>query len=82
MRRRTGTFNATGPAAPLTLGETLERVHDATGAHAELEWVAGTVLTDEGLKPWDNVPLWLDLPRHPKLVASWPSTTDARWGLA
>ena len=21
----------------------------------------------EGLEPWDDVPLWLDLPRHPEL---------------
>lgn len=66
-QQRPGTFNATGPAQPLTLGETLERVRDATGGAAELEWVDGKVLLDEGLEPWDDVPLWLDLPRHPEL---------------
>lgn len=64
---RTGTFNATGPAEPLTLGETLDRVRDAAGAHAEFEWVDGTVLIDQGLEPWDDVPLWLDLAHHPEL---------------
>lgn len=64
---RAGTFNATGPAEPLTLGETLERVRDATGGGAELEWVDSGVLLAEGLEPWDDVPLWLDLPRHPEL---------------
>jgi len=66
-QERVGTFNATGPAEPLTLGETLERVRDATGGGAKLEWVDGKVLLDEGLEPWDDVPLWLDLPRHPEL---------------
>lgn len=66
-QERNGTFNATGPAAPLTLGETLERVRDAAGAGAELDWVDGEVFRAEGLEPWDDVPLWLDLPRHPEL---------------
>jgi 2'-hydroxyisoflavone reductase len=66
-QQRVDTFNATGPAQPLTLGETLERVRDATGGAAELEWVDGKVLLDDGLEPWDEVPLWLDLPRHPEL---------------
>ena len=66
-RERAGTFNATGPAEPLTFGPMLERVRDATGAGAELEWVDGERLLAEGLEPWDDVPLWLDLPRHPEL---------------
>ena len=66
-QRRTGTFNATGPAEPLTFGRLLERVRDATGGGAELEWVDGEVLLAEGLEPWDDVPLWLDLPHHPEL---------------
>ena len=65
--QRLGTFNATGPAEPLSLGEALERVRNATGGAAELEWVDGKVLLDEGLEPWDDVPLWLDIPRHPEL---------------
>lgn len=66
-QRRLGTFNATGPAERLTLGDTLERVRVATGGGAELEWVDGEVLLDDGLEAWDDVPLWLDLPRHPEL---------------
>lgn len=64
---RAGTFNATGPAGSLTLGETLERVRDATGNRAKIDWVDGEALLGEGLEPWDDVPLWLDLPRHPEL---------------
>jgi 2'-hydroxyisoflavone reductase len=77
---RTGTFNATGPAKPLTLGETLERVLNATGNSAELEWVEGKVLLKEGLQPWDDLPLWLDLPRHPELAGF--MTIDAARAIA
>jgi 2'-hydroxyisoflavone reductase len=66
-KRRLGIFNATGPELPLTLGHTLERVLNATGSSAEIEWVDGQVLREEGLEPWDDVPLWLDLPQHPEL---------------
>ncbi|MGH2716352.1 MAG: NAD-dependent epimerase/dehydratase family protein [Thermoleophilaceae bacterium] len=64
---RVGTFNVTGPAKPVTLGDMLERVRAATGGGAELDWVDGETLLAEGLEPWDDVPLWLDLPRHPEL---------------
>jgi 2'-hydroxyisoflavone reductase len=67
-QRQAGTFNATGPATPLTLGSALERVRDAAGGGAELEWVRPETLRTEGLEPWDDVPLWLDLPRHPELL--------------
>lgn len=65
---RAGTFNATGPAKPLTLGETLERIRDATDSRAELVWVDAEVLLNEGREPWEDIPLWLDLPRHPELT--------------
>jgi 2'-hydroxyisoflavone reductase len=65
--RRVGTFNATGPAEPLTPGQTLECIRDTTGAGAELEWVDGDALLAEGLEPWEDVPLWIDLPHHPEL---------------
>jgi 2'-hydroxyisoflavone reductase len=66
-QRRAGTFNATGPAEPLTLGGMLERLRHTTGGGAEFEWVDGNALLADGLEAWDDVPLWLDLPRHPEL---------------
>src|SRR3954469_4007144 len=43
-QQRVGTFNATGPAEPLTLGDALEQLRVATGGGAELEWVDGDSL--------------------------------------
>ncbi len=50
-----GVFNATGPAEPLTLGETLVRI--APGAR--LVWVDDAKLLEAGVGPWMELPLWL-----------------------
>jgi 2'-hydroxyisoflavone reductase len=53
--RTSGIFNATGPAEPLTLGETLERI----GGADRLAWVDDQTLLDAGVGPWMELPLWL-----------------------
>ncbi len=74
---RGGTFNATGPAQPLTLGATppppltlgatLELIRAGTGGRARLAWRDEADLAGAGVEPWSDLPLWLDLPRHPEL---------------
>lgn len=54
-----GTFNATGPAAALTLGAALERIAAAVGAGARLTWVSEEFLKAHGVEPWLQMPLWL-----------------------
>jgi len=66
-QRSVGVFNATGPAWPLTLGPMLERIRSAVGNGAELAWVPEERLAEAGVAPWDELPLWLDLPRNPEL---------------
>ena len=66
-RRRTGTFSATGPAERLTFGEMLERIRRATGGNAEFVWIDEDRLAEAGVEPWDELPLWLDLPRNAEL---------------
>jgi nucleoside-diphosphate-sugar epimerase len=63
--RATGTYNATGPATPLTFGPMLERIAVATGGHSELVWIDEDRLAEAGAEPWDELPLWLDLDRQP-----------------
>jgi 2'-hydroxyisoflavone reductase len=53
--RTSGIFNATGPAEPMTLGETLERI----GGADRLAWVDDQTLLDAGVGPWMELPLWL-----------------------
>jgi len=55
VERTSGIFNATGPAEPLTLGETLERI----GGAGRLVWVDDQTLLDAGVGPWMELPLWL-----------------------
>jgi len=50
-----GVFNATGPAEPLTLGDTLARIDSA----ADLAWVGDQTLLDACVGPWMELPLWL-----------------------
>jgi len=55
----TGVMNATGPAEPLTLGETLERLRGSVGPEAELVWADERFLVDAGVEPFQDLPLWL-----------------------
>ena len=63
-QRTSGIFNATGPAEPLTLGETLERI----GGADRLMWVDSQTLLDAGVGPWMELPLWLPGDEHAGLL--------------
>lgn len=54
-----GTFNATGPAAPLTMGACLSRVNAAVGGRGTLTWVSEEFLRAQDVQPWLQMPLWL-----------------------
>lgn len=54
-----GTFNATGPATTLTMGECLTRVNAAVGGSAKLTWVSEEFLKSQDVQPWLQMPLWL-----------------------
>lgn len=54
-----GTFNATGPATKLTMGECLSRVNAAVGGGAKLTWVSEEFLKSHDVQPWLQMPLWL-----------------------
>ena len=54
-----GTFNATGPASPLTLAELLEGAARALGMPSRLVWVDEAFLLERGVQPWTEVPLWV-----------------------
>jgi 2'-hydroxyisoflavone reductase len=54
-----GTFNATGPAEPLTFGELLDRATAAIGSDANVVWVDEQRVIDAGIEGWSELPLWL-----------------------
>jgi 2'-hydroxyisoflavone reductase len=57
-RGATGTFNATGPAAPLTMEALLEACGAGPG-DTRLAWVDDEALLGAGVVPWKDLPLWI-----------------------
>lgn len=55
----TGVFNATGPAAPLTLGELLDACRAVTGSDAEFTWVDEAFLRESEVTPFTELPCWV-----------------------
>ena len=59
-RRRAGTWNATGPARPLTMGGLLAECARALRSEARLTWIEDEQwLLEQGAEPWMGLPLWL-----------------------
>ena len=54
--RTAGTFNATGPDRPLTLGELLRTCQEVSGSGARLEWVDEAFLLERGVGYWSELP--------------------------
>jgi 2'-hydroxyisoflavone reductase len=54
-----GVFNATGPAAPMTLAQLLERAIAAVGSDARLVWTEEQRILDAEVQPWMELPLWV-----------------------
>ena len=55
---RTGIYNTTGPAAPLSMYEFLETCRLETGSNARFRWVDDHFLLSAGLTPMMDLPLW------------------------
>jgi len=54
-----GTFNATGPAEPLTFAGFLDRAAAAIGSDVNVVWVEEQKIIDAGIEGWSELPLWL-----------------------
>jgi 2'-hydroxyisoflavone reductase len=55
----TGVFNATGPAEAITMKELLATCRLVAGHGGECTWVTEEFLTDEGVAPYSDMPLWI-----------------------
>ena len=58
-RRIIGTFNATGPAKPLTMSTMLNQIVTATNAEARLTWLPSRFLDAEKVEAWSDMPAWV-----------------------
>jgi 2'-hydroxyisoflavone reductase len=57
--RQPGTFNATGPATPLTWGEMLATCQTVSPNPSRLTWVDDAFLLEREIEPWRDLPLWI-----------------------
>jgi len=66
-----GTFNASGPPEPLSMGELLDQCRAISGSDATFTWVSDAFLHAHGVVPYTEVPLWLpDDDAHPFIDTS------------
>jgi 2'-hydroxyisoflavone reductase len=56
--RETGTYNATGPAKPLGIGQMLDGIKDALHANAEFMWLPAEFLKLQKVEAWSDMPVW------------------------
>jgi 2'-hydroxyisoflavone reductase len=54
-----GTFNATGPAHPMTMAEMLYGIKGVTTAGAQFTWVPASFLEEQKVGPWMDMPVWI-----------------------
>lgn len=57
--RRTGLFNAVGPAQPLIFQEMINRCLEVAGSDARLTPVSEEFLLEQKVGPWMELPIWL-----------------------
>lgn len=57
--RTFGTFNATGPARPLTMAGFLAEVQRGVGGHDQLVWIPADFLAAQKVSPWSDMPVWV-----------------------
>jgi len=55
----TGTFNATGPEAALSMLQLLEACRTVSGSDARFTWIPDDVLLESHVGPWVELPLWI-----------------------
>jgi len=70
---QSGTFNATGPATPLTLGELFTCCREVAQTDATFTWVSEDYLLANNVAPYTELPLWL-----PRADAAWEMVSIAR----
>lgn len=63
-RGATGRFNTTSPRHRLTFGGLLETCRAVAASEARFTWVGGRFLAANGVRPMDDLPLWLPEQAH------------------
>jgi 2'-hydroxyisoflavone reductase len=56
--RKTGIYNATGPAKPLEIGNMLNGIKDALHSSAKFTWLPADFLKQQKVEAWSDMPVW------------------------
>jgi 2'-hydroxyisoflavone reductase len=54
-----GPYNVVGPSGHTTMGGLLSAGNEVTGGRAELVWVTAGQIAAAGIRPWEELPIWL-----------------------
>lgn len=68
-KRKTGIYNATGPAEVQTMEEFVEACKSAAGSDAEFVWVPEDFLIQRDVGQWMELPLWISEEEMPGFFA-------------
>lgn len=55
----TGTYNALGPKAPLSIAEMLYGIRAITSADVKFTWAPADFLASQKVSPWGDMPVWV-----------------------
>jgi 2'-hydroxyisoflavone reductase len=58
-QRNFGTYNATGPGAPMSMAEMLYGIKAVTTAGAQFTWVPAEFLAEQKIRPWRDMTVWI-----------------------
>ncbi|HEY3815101.1 MAG TPA: NAD-dependent epimerase/dehydratase family protein [Caulobacteraceae bacterium] len=56
---RTGVYNATGPAKPMTMRGMLDAIERGVKSHPNIVWVSSKFLDDHKVEAWSDMPVWV-----------------------
>jgi 2'-hydroxyisoflavone reductase len=55
-----GIYNATGPTTPMPIGDMLNGIKSALNSNATFTWVPAAFLTQQEVRGWSHLPVWLE----------------------
>jgi 2'-hydroxyisoflavone reductase len=55
----TGVYNAVGPATPRPMAELLYGIRAVTTAETTFTWVNADFLSEQGIRPYSHMPVWM-----------------------